>query len=134
MCLLRKITYGEFSEFIQEKKVHISYIQRMRIALFSKNLTRLQYSMYVLLWIVTIYCFHLGHLSILSKYYKRMMQVVTLPPPSPKCSKLCIPISTLPLLTTLLCLMPSFILLYVLRCCCCIYIFPLFLALTYQFF
>ena len=23
MCLLRKITYGEFSEFVQEKKVHI---------------------------------------------------------------------------------------------------------------
>ena len=34
----------------------------------------------LLLWIVTIYCFHLGHLSILSKYYKRMMQVVTFPP------------------------------------------------------
>ena len=25
MCLLWKITYGEFSEFIQEKKVHIMY-------------------------------------------------------------------------------------------------------------
>ena len=26
MRLLRKITYGEFSEFVQEKKVHILYI------------------------------------------------------------------------------------------------------------
>ena len=26
MCLLRKITYGEFSEFIQEKKVHMMYV------------------------------------------------------------------------------------------------------------
>ena len=25
MCALRKITYGEFSEFVQEKKVHITY-------------------------------------------------------------------------------------------------------------
>ena len=25
MRLLRKITYGEFSEFVQEKKVHITY-------------------------------------------------------------------------------------------------------------
>ena len=26
MCLLRKITYGEFSEFIREKKIHIKYL------------------------------------------------------------------------------------------------------------
>ena len=26
MRLLRKIAYGEFSEFVQEKKVHITYI------------------------------------------------------------------------------------------------------------
>ena len=26
MCLLRKITYGEFSEFVQEKKLHIAVI------------------------------------------------------------------------------------------------------------
>ena len=26
MRLLRKITYGEFSEFVHEKKVHITYI------------------------------------------------------------------------------------------------------------
>ena len=26
MCLLRKIIYGEFSEFIREKKLHIIYI------------------------------------------------------------------------------------------------------------
>ena len=26
MCLLRKITYGEFSEFVWEKKLHIDYI------------------------------------------------------------------------------------------------------------
>ena len=25
MCLLRKITYGEFSEYIQEKKVQIEH-------------------------------------------------------------------------------------------------------------
>ena len=26
MCLLGKITYGEFSEFVREKKLHIMYI------------------------------------------------------------------------------------------------------------
>ena len=26
MCLLWKITYGEFSEFVREKKLHIMYV------------------------------------------------------------------------------------------------------------
>ena len=35
MCLLRKITYGEFSEFVQENKVHIMYA--VSIEIFSEN-------------------------------------------------------------------------------------------------
>ena len=30
MCLLRKITYGEFSEFVGEKKLRITYNNRRR--------------------------------------------------------------------------------------------------------
>ena len=26
MCLLKEITYGEFSEFVREKKIHIMYL------------------------------------------------------------------------------------------------------------
>ena len=32
MCLLKKITYGEISEFIQEKKVHITYLHYIHIS------------------------------------------------------------------------------------------------------
>ena len=40
MCLLRKITYGEFSEFVREKKVHIVYTHCTRFVFhLFKNLT-----------------------------------------------------------------------------------------------
>ena len=37
MRLLREITYGEFSEFVQEKKVHIRYIIVCHILIYNTH-------------------------------------------------------------------------------------------------
>ena len=34
MHLLRKMTYGEFSEFVQEKKIHLMYIYLCNTCVF----------------------------------------------------------------------------------------------------
>ena len=42
MCLLRKITYGEFSEFVREKKITHSkgrYLQNLQKRIFKFNIT-----------------------------------------------------------------------------------------------